>query len=128
MSEERIDVGLIIRDSEAALRFYRDTLELEYLGELQFPHAVMHRMKWGPSLVKLTRPHNLPGEANPPGGPSGGTGVRYLTLTVPDLAATIARCEAGGYRITMPLTEVRPGVVVAFVEDPEGNWVEFLQI
>jgi hypothetical protein len=26
-----------------------------------------------------------------------------------------------------PRTEVRPGVVIGMVEDPDGNWVEFIQ-
>ena len=27
----------------------------------------------------------------------------------------------------MPVTEIRPGVTISMVEDPDGNWVEFLQ-
>jgi hypothetical protein len=26
----------------------------------------------------------------------------------------------------MPVTELRPGVTIAMVEDPDGNWVELL--
>jgi hypothetical protein len=25
-----------------------------------------------------------------------------------------------------PVREIRPGVTIAIVEDPDGNWVEFL--
>jgi catechol 2,3-dioxygenase-like lactoylglutathione lyase family enzyme len=128
VTEQRVDLGVIVRDSEASLRFYRDTLGLEQLDSIEFPHAVMHRLQWGSSLVKLTRPHKLPPDANPPGGMRGATGLRYCTLTVDDLDGVLARCEDAGYQIAMPRTEVRPGVVVAFVEDPDGNWVEFLEI
>jgi predicted enzyme related to lactoylglutathione lyase len=32
----------------------------------------------------------------------------------------------GGYTIVLPETEIREGVKVAIVEDPDGNCVEFL--
>ena len=35
---------------------------------------------------------------------------------------------AAGHKIVWPRRpEVRPGVVIAMVEDPDGNWVEFIQ-
>jgi catechol 2,3-dioxygenase-like lactoylglutathione lyase family enzyme len=126
-TDRRVDIGLVIRDSATSLRFYRDTLGLEDTGDLEFPHAVMHRLRWGASLVKLTRPRDLPAATNPPGGQQTATGLRYLTLTVPDLDGLVERCVAAGYAVRVPPTEVRPGIVIAFVEDPDGNWVEFLQ-
>jgi catechol 2,3-dioxygenase-like lactoylglutathione lyase family enzyme len=127
MSEKGIDLGLVIRDSEAALRFYRDTLGLEHVADIESATGVMHRLQWGSSLVKLNRPNAAPAATNPADGLRGGTGIRYFTLTVDDLDNMVARSEAGGYKTTIPRTEVRPGVVIAMVEDPEGNWVEFLQ-
>jgi catechol 2,3-dioxygenase-like lactoylglutathione lyase family enzyme len=127
MSQPRVDIGIIVRDEQAALRFYRDTLALDYLGPLEFPHAVMHRLAWGASLVKLTYPKRMPEASNPPGGLSGGSGLRYITLTVSDLDDVLSRCAAAGYRIAMPRSRVRPGIEVGFVEDPDGNWVEFLE-
>jgi glyoxylase I family protein len=127
MDDRRVDIGLVVRDSEVSLRFYRDILGLEDLGDLEFPHAVMHRLKWGASLVKLTRPREVPAAANPPGGHLTATGLRYFTLTVPDLEDLVANCETAGYTVRVPRTAVRPGIVIAFVENPDGNWVEFLQ-
>jgi catechol 2,3-dioxygenase-like lactoylglutathione lyase family enzyme len=122
-----IDLGVIIRDSDASLRFYRDTLGLDHIADIEMPAGVMHRLQWGTSLVKLTRPLNPPEATNPPGGIQTATGLRYFTLTVPDLDAIVARSEAGGYTTVIAHREVRPGVVIAMVEDPDGNWVEFLQ-
>jgi hypothetical protein len=28
--------------------------------------------------------------------------------------------------VRVPITEIRPGIEIAIVEDPDGNWVEFL--
>jgi len=35
--------------------------------------------------------------------------------------------KAAGHKIAWPRTEVRPGVIIGMVEDPDGNWVEFIQ-
>jgi glyoxylase I family protein len=35
--------------------------------------------------------------------------------------------QAAGHKIVRPRTEVRPGVAIGMVEDPDGNWVEFIQ-
>lgn len=122
-----VDVGIIIRDSEAALHFYRDTVGLEHTGDVKALTGVMHRLQCGTSVIKLTRPDDLPAAGNPPGGFLAGSGIRYLTIGVPDLDAIVAKCEAAGYRTAVPRTSVRPGVTIAVVEDAEGNWVEFLE-
>ena len=37
------------------------------------------------------------------------------------------RSIAAGRKIVRTRTQVRPGVVIGMVEDPDGNWVEFIQ-
>jgi predicted enzyme related to lactoylglutathione lyase len=39
----------------------------------------------------------------------------------------VQRCVAAGRAVPMPTCEFQPGVPVAIVEDPEGNWVELAQ-
>ena len=53
--------------------------------------------------------------------------MRYFTIAVDDIAAAVADCEAAGTPIVWPLREIRPGVTIAMVEDPDGSWVEFIQ-
>ena len=48
-------------------------------------------------------------------------------MSVSNLAEIVADCENAARRVVVPATEVRPGVTIAIVEDPDGNWVEFLQ-
>jgi hypothetical protein len=48
-------------------------------------------------------------------------------MTVSNLREMTAACEAAGCTMAMPITELRPGVTISIVEDPDGNWVEFLQ-
>ena len=127
VSDKGIDIGIIIRDSNKQLAFWRDTLGLEHVADVTSLTGPMHRLRWGTSLVKLTRPEEAPEGANPPGGLFTASGIRYITLTVPDVSGMLARTSAAGYRTVVEKKEVRPGVVIAIVEDPEGNWVEFIE-
>ena len=122
-----IDIGIVIRATVRRYGSTADTVGMKHSADVQALTGVMHRLEWGSSTVKLTRPDALPDHANPPGGFRTGTGIRYITLTVDDLDEMVARCHAAGYAQPVERTEVRPGVTIAVVEDPEGNWIEFLQ-
>src|SRR5262245_43858281 len=122
LSKRAVDVGIVVRDSTTALRFYRDTLGLEHVADIPVPGVVapgtMHRLMCGDTIVKLLRLDDGPGPRNPPGGIAAASGFRYLTIPVTNLEELVADVEAAGYRVTLPPTEVRAGVTIAFVEDP----------
>ena len=40
---------------------------------------------------------------------------------------TGAACKAAGSNIVISGREIRPGVRICMMEDPDGNWVELLQ-
>lgn len=40
----------------------------------------------------------------------------------------VRECEKAGRKVAIAPREVRPGVRIAMVEDPDGNWVEFLSV
>jgi hypothetical protein len=86
----------------------------------------MWRLMCGTSMVKLLTSQREPKAVAPPGGITGGTGYRYWTISVSNLDELVTACEAGGYKVALPATTIRPGIKIAMVEDPEGNWVEFL--
>ena len=48
-------------------------------------------------------------------------------MTINNLDEVLDAVSAAGHKIVWPRREVRPGVVIAMVEDPDGNWVEFIQ-
>jgi catechol 2,3-dioxygenase-like lactoylglutathione lyase family enzyme len=127
LTKDSIDLGIVIRDSERSLGFYRDTLGLEHVADTPVPGgATMHRLMCGTTLVKLVKFDQVPEAANPPGGLAGGTGLRYFTLSIANLDEVLSACEKGGYKVIWKKREIRPGVFVGMVEDPDGNWVEFL--
>ena len=107
VSKESIDLGIVVTDEKAALVFYRDGLGLE--------------------RTNFQRRNSIPAAKPAPGGPTGGLGYRYFTISVPDIRGLISQLEAKGIRPSVPVTEFRPGVTIAMVTDPDGNTVEFLQ-
>jgi catechol 2,3-dioxygenase-like lactoylglutathione lyase family enzyme len=127
LTKDSIDLGIVISDVEASLAFYRDTLGLEHVGDMPMPGGShMYRLRCGTSLIKLVKHAREPKAVAPPGGINGATGYRYWTISVSNIADMVAACEAGGYKVVIPVTELRPGITIAMVEDPDGNWVEFL--
>lgn len=129
--QRAIDLGIVIQDSERSLAFYRDLLGMNHEGDMPMPiggGGTMHRLRCGDSLIKLvcfeTTPESQPGS----GGIEGGTGYRYFTIHMENIYDVVAACEAADVRVVTPVVELRPGVTIAIVCDPDGNLVEFLQI
>lgn len=127
VGKESIDIGIVVRDLDAALKFYRDTLGLEYAAEMPAGGGRMHRLMCGTTVVKIVIRDEVPEKADNPGGPRGASGIRYWTITVKDLEAMTETCRAAGYTVAVEPRDVRPGVRISMIEDPDGNWVEFLE-
>lgn len=128
-TKDSIDLGIVIRDADASLAFYRDAIGLEDHGSMPMPvgGGTMYRLGCGTSVIKLVHPdQELPAEA-PRGGIQGAYGYRYWTISVADLASVTDRCREAGAKVVVEPTEIRPGVSISIVTDPDGNWVEFLQ-
>jgi len=128
LTKSAIDLGIVVTDGPAALAFYRDTLGFRHEGDMPFPGGgTMYRLWCGDSLIKVVVPATPPATRAAPGGIPAATGYRYWTISVSNLAELAAACKAGGYKVPVEPREIRPGVSIAIVEDPDGNWVEFLQ-
>jgi lactoylglutathione lyase len=125
INNDGIEIGIVVRDAEKSLAFYRDVLGLEYLGDLTFPGNHMWRFQAGKSVVKLLEQTPTPEAANPTGDASG---FRYLSLFVSNLDEVVAEVEAAGCEILIAVTEFQPGARFAFVADPEGNRIELLDV
>ena len=129
ITKESIDIGLVTGNIEAMTEFYRDTLGLEIEAVLDMPGGMqMTRLICGSTIIKLVVLPDTPAAQNPPGGFSGGTGIRYFTISVDNLEEAVAACADAGCPIPVPIRESRPGVNIAMIEDPDGNWVELLQL
>ncbi|MEZ5557657.1 MAG: VOC family protein [Pseudomonadales bacterium] len=128
LTKEGIDLGIVTNDGDAALKFYRDTLGFRQEPDTPFPAGgVMHRLWCGKSLIKIVVPQPATEGEPIKGAIAKSTGYRYWTISVSNLEELVEDCRKGGYRIRIEPTEIRPGISIAMVEDPDGNWVEFLQ-
>jgi glyoxylase I family protein len=122
------EVGIVVEDLDLAAAFYRDALGLEYIGDLDLPGGTMQRFAHGDAVVKLVLFEQALRDGNRPGGAGAGVGgLRYLTLRIGDVEGGVQRCVAAGHAVPVPPFEYLPGVRIAIVEDPEGNWVELVQ-
>ena len=139
-----IDIGVVVSDLERSLKFYRDDLGLvpatppsfDVPGELAGQaglndggplHIQVLLLGEGPSATKL-KLLAVPGaRKGDPATVASGLGPRYLTFLVKDLGAVIARMKERSIPIAARGPVVLPGGVgIAFVRDPDGNFVEFV--
>lgn len=128
ISKPAIDFGIITRDAQKMLGFYQDTLKLPLEGVLPMPSGgTMHRFQVGESIIKLVQLDNPPPHDGVPGGIPAATGFRYLTISVANLHELVGTCEKAGAAVVVPIKTIRPGVTIAMVTDPDGNWVEFIE-
>lgn len=129
LAKSSIDLGIVTTNGAPMLAFYRDVIGLAVQGEMPMPggNGTMHRLLCGESLIKLVVLPSTQAVAAP-GGIGGANGYRYWTITVGNLAEMVQACAAAGAKVVMAEREIRKGVRIAMVEDPDGNWVEFLQI
>tara|TARA_B100001115_G_C15789986_1_gene389451 strand:+ start:99 stop:503 length:405 start_codon:yes stop_codon:yes gene_type:complete len=122
-----IDIGIITNNLQPMLNFYGEQLGLSVESVIDMPGGgVMHRFQAGDSIVKVIETDPKPDLEAAPGGIRGATGYRYWTMHVNDLEGMVASLEAVGAKIVVPVKEIRAGITIAIVADPDGNWVELL--
>jgi len=125
-AKKSLDLGVIVSDIKASLNFYQDILGLEFVGITPVWFGTMHRLRFGTSDFKLIEPKSVP----PRGiiGLEAQLGFRYVTFVIKNLSQLCSDLESKGIKFTLPEREVRPGVRIAMVKDPDGNIVEFVEL
>ncbi len=147
-SRKAIDVGLVVRDVERSVSWYRDVIGLKPLttfdieadfsgnaGLTDYKLFRVHVMAMGDSdeAAKLKLMH-IP-ETEPVACPAefihSACGIRYLTIFVKDLAAALRRAQAAGARplVNGPVRfpeELGDHNWLACLRDPDGNIVELI--
>ena len=124
-AKDSMDLGILASDIQASLNFYQKILGLQFVGTSDVWFGTMHRLRFGTSDFKLLEPKTVP--------PKGAIGLekqlgfRYVTFVIKNLSELCAELKAKGIEFALPEKEVRPGVRIAMVKDPDGNIVEFVE-
>jgi catechol 2,3-dioxygenase-like lactoylglutathione lyase family enzyme len=125
VAKDSLDIGVIVSDIKASLKFYQELLGLKFVETIPLPYGTMHRLRFGTSDFKLIDPKNVP-----PRGAIGldkQVGFRYVTFVVLNLSDICSVLQKAGAEFVVPEREIRPGVRIAMVKDPDGNIVEFVE-
>ena len=125
IAKESLDLGILVSDINASLKFYQDLLGLKFIEKNPVWFGTMYRLRFGTSDFKLIAPRTMP-----PKGPVGleaQIGFRYVTFVIKNLSAVCAKLLEKGVAFEIPEKEARPGVKIAMVRDPDGNIVEFVE-
>ena len=136
--------GLVVSDMERSLTFYRDTLgfkeELNAIREgpgisevVGFPDARLHIVYLGTGDLKHSV--ELIQYLNPPGGRVAPTnrndvGATHLGIVVDDLDSVYQELSAKGVKFLTPPVQRESSIYgrkVCYLQDPDGNWLEFLE-
>jgi len=136
--------GFVVSDMERSLAFYRDLLGLkeemngiregEAISQIVgFPNARLHIVYLGTGDLKHSV--ELIQYLNPPGGRVTPTnrndvGATHLGIVVDDLDSLYQDLSAKGVQfVSAPVhrPEWLYGRKVAYLQDPDGNWLEFLE-
>ncbi len=118
---------LRVSDLERSLGFYTDVLDMRVLRRKDYPDGrftlafVGYQDESEGAVLELT--HNWDTDHY-----ELGTAYGHIAVEVDDAAAACARVAERGGKVTRPAGPMKHGTtVIAFVEDPDGYKIEFIQ-
>jgi catechol 2,3-dioxygenase-like lactoylglutathione lyase family enzyme len=128
LRKRAIDLGIVVRNAEEMLHFYRSVLGFAETAILPSPRGGrVHMLACGDSVLKLVVLPEPPAGRNPGGDLFDASGYRYFTITVTNAEAIIETCRRDGREILIEPRVYPGGAVIAIARDPDGNPVEFVQ-
>jgi len=119
-------VAIKVADLNRTLAFYRDRLE--------FPEMLrLHKDDGSTWLIylRITDEQYLEIFPEAEGDRAPGrnaNGINHMCLTVDDLDAIVARLDRAGIPLTQPVKTGRDGNRQAWIEDPDGNRIELMEM
>ena len=133
--------GFVVRDLEGAIEFYRDVVGLklqrqyertglgidQVVGYENTHLRVAILVAGGDHALELIQYMNPLPEGRQTEERSV-LGATHLSLLVDDIKATFRKLTDNGASILNPPAELEPGRKGCYLQDPEGNWVELLEL
>jgi catechol 2,3-dioxygenase-like lactoylglutathione lyase family enzyme len=123
---QRLETGIVSTD-RALVDFYAEVFGLEPVEPDVYPTGTLHRLVLPGGFLKVFVPNDLPAPGPATERWTDITGIRYFTARVDDLDDVVDRALTRGGALFMPAFELRPGVRLAIVTDPDGNTIEIAE-
>ena len=134
--------GIVVKDLERALHFWRDIMGLkvriDFVEEGEFIDTVQHLTGVKVHMIKLAAPDGtlieLLRDENHAGKPAGkrelcDPGVSHVAFTVADVEAAYKRLrDFGCETLSAPVLSPDGKAKLFFVRDPEGNLLEIVEM
>ena len=116
-------VGIKSSDIAKSLRFYCDLLGLERQEDLEIFGRTYYFV--GNDSISIEIEAGNTGDRQTD--PRFQTGLYHLAFVVEDVRETVERLRAEGVPIVLEPLSPRPGRLVAFIEDPDGVFIQLIQ-
>lgn len=119
-------IGLTVGDIDASRAFLTEVLGFT-AGKIEAVPSLgtdKYEFTAGATTLKLWQIDGLDAHTGPI---QSYAGIRYLTAVVDDIDAVLSRARDAGSNIPLEPLEIAPGVQIAMVEDPDGNWFELVE-
>ncbi|MBC2778973.1 VOC family protein [Parasphingopyxis marina] len=122
-----IDIGIVTVNEAAMRSFYEELLGLPVVGEVPTGADRIVKLQCGSSAIKLYVLAAQPEAGSGAGHYLAATGIRYFTIPVRNLRATVETCREAGVSVVTDVVEPRPGLIAALIADPDGNTIELME-
>ena len=135
-----LEIGFCVTDLQKSLVFWRDALGMTFISEILTPERAAVESGFadsGYTVVRLQLPtgeriklfslSNVDGVTDACRKPLSRVGLAFVTLIVKSLPEAVTMLSHAGFPSRLPPYELRAGVFVALVDDPDGNIVELVQ-
>ena len=128
LTTNSIDVGIVTHNEPTMLDFYINTLGLTKEIEIPFPGlGTVNKLNYAYGYIKILVLNEEPKHKNHIGDFTTAPGIRYITINLSNLSDLVDKCKSKNIKIINEPIEIRPGVKVAVIQDPDGNLIELMQ-
>ncbi len=131
--------GLVVKDIDASISFYRDALGMEVTGRRDRNGGTIESLVgYSPCVLKAANlaigdgttlellQYLEPPPAERPTEERAVLGGSHVAFDVEDIQGVFQRLLSHGARKLNPPVESAPGRWVCYLQDPDGNWVELI--
>ncbi len=117
-------VGIKTSDMEKSLHFYCNILGLERIEDLDIGGKPFIFVGNDSILIEIEDGNPGDEQANP----RTQTGLYHLAFIVEDVKGMVERLKSENVPIALEPLSTRPGRLVAFVEDPDGVFIQLIEL